>query len=215
MAGGCTKVREAIGKVIFGQAEVIELALTAILAGGHALLVGAPGPRQDQARDQRSGGVLGLDEKRVQFTPDLMPADIVGSEVLEESEQGRRQFRFVPGPVFCQLLMADEINRASPRTQSALLQAMQEHHVTVAGVAPRPAAPLPCAGDPESDRAGRHLSAARSPARPLPACEIDVPYPDLEAERRMLFATTGTEERSAEPVFSSRRAHDGPSGWCA
>ena len=77
--------------------------------------------------------MLGLAEKRVQFTPDLMPADILGSEVLDEDERGKKSFRFVPGPVFCQLLMADEINRASPRTQSALLQAMQEHHVTVAG----------------------------------------------------------------------------------
>ncbi len=134
------KVRASIGKVIFGQDEVVEQVLIAILGGGHALLVGAPGLAKTKLASTL-GRVLGLDEKRVQFTPDLMPADILGSEVLDESETGRRQFRFLPGPVFCQLLMADEINRASPRTQSALLQAMQEHHVTVAGVRhdlPRP-----------------------------------------------------------------------------
>ena len=95
---------------------------------------------EDQARDI-ARPVARAEEKRVQFTPDLMPADILGSEVLDETEQGHREFRFLPGPVFCQLLMADEINRASPRTQSALLQAMQEYHVTVAGVrhdVPRP-----------------------------------------------------------------------------
>ena len=134
------KVRAAIGQVIFGQDEVVEQVLIAILGGGHALLVGAPGLAKTKLATTL-GRVLGLEEKRVQFTPDLMPADILGSEVLDESEGGRRQFRFVPGPVFCQLMMADEINRASPRTQSALLQAMQEHHVTVAGVRhdlPRP-----------------------------------------------------------------------------
>ena len=118
----------------------MEQVLIAILGGGHALLVGAPGLAKTKLATTL-GRVLGLDEKRVQFTPDLMPADILGSEVLDESDTGRRQFRFVPGPVFCQLMMADEINRASPRTQSALLQAMQEHHVTVAGVRhdlPRP-----------------------------------------------------------------------------
>ena len=135
-----SKARDAIGRVIFGQDEVVEQVLIAILGGGHALLVGAPGLAKTKLATTL-GRVMGLDEKRVQFTPDLMPADILGSEVLDEAENGRRQFRFVPGPVFCQLMMADEINRASPRTQSALLQAMQEHHVTIAGVRhdlPRP-----------------------------------------------------------------------------
>jgi MoxR-like ATPase len=148
------------------------------------------------------GRVLGLAEKRVQFTPDLMPADILGSEVLDESESGRRNFRFVPGPVFCQLLMADEINRASPRTQSALLQAMQEHHVTVAGV--RHDLPRPF-----------HVLATQNPIEqegtyPLPEAQldrfllqVDIPYPGLEAERRMLFATTGTDEEEAEPVLTT------------
>ena len=126
------QVREAIGQVIFGQQEVIDLTLNSVLTGGHALLVGLPGLGKTKLV-KTIGHVLGLSEKRVQFTPDLMPADIIGSEVLEESASGTRAFRFVEGPVFCQLLMADEINRASPRTQSALLQAMQEKHVTVAG----------------------------------------------------------------------------------
>lgn len=196
-----TKVRASIGKVIFGQDQVIEQVLIAILGGGHALLVGAPGLAKTKLATTL-GRVLGLDEKRVQFTPDLMPADILGSEVLDESENGRRQFRFLPGPVFCQLMMADEINRASPRTQSALLQAMQEHHITVAGV--RHDLPRPF-----------HVLATQNPIEqegtyPLPEAqldrfllEIDVPYPSLEAERRMLFATTGASEDEAEKVLNT------------
>ena len=127
------EARAAISEVIYGQEQVIDQTLVTVLAGGHALLVGVPGLAKTLLV-HTMGAVLGLDDKRVQFTPDLMPADILGSEVLEESERGSRSFRFLKGPVFCQLLMADEINRASPRTQSALLQAMQEKQVTVAGV---------------------------------------------------------------------------------
>src|ERR1051325_3206901 len=122
--------KAAIGNVIFGQDKVVEQALITVLCGGHALLIGLPGLAKTKLIETM-GIVLGLDARRIQFTPDLMPSDIVGSEVLEENRGGKRSFRFIPGPVFCQLLMADEINRASPRTQSALLQAMQEHHVTV------------------------------------------------------------------------------------
>ena len=196
------RVREAINQIIFGQEKVVELALTAILSGGHALLVGAPGLAKTKLATSL-GKVLGLAERRVQFTPDLMPADIVGAEILEETEMGRRQFRFVQGPVFCQLLMADEINRASPRTQSALLQAMQEKHVTVAGV--RHDLPSPF-----------QVLATQNPIEhegtyPLPEAqldrfllEIDVPYPSLDAERRMLFATTGTSEEEAQTVMSAK-----------
>ena len=196
-----SKARDAIGRVIFGQDEVVEQVLIAILGGGHALLVGAPGLAKTKLATTL-GRVMGLDEKRVQFTPDLMPADILGSEVLDEAENGRRQFRFVPGPVFCQLMMADEINRASPRTQSALLQAMQEHHVTIAGV--RHDLPRPF-----------HVLATQNPIEqegtyPLPEAQldrflvqIDVPYPSLDAERRMLFATTGASEEQAEKVLST------------
>ena len=161
------RVRAAIGRVIFGQDEVVDQTLITLLSGGHVLLVGVPGLGKSRLVETL-GIVLGLATKRVQFTPDLMPADIIGSEVLDEAE-GRRSFRFVPGPVFCQLLMADEINRASPRTQSALLQAMQEQRVAVGGRRARAAAPVPRAGDAEPDRAGGHLSAARGAARPVPA----------------------------------------------
>ncbi|MEJ2121245.1 MAG: AAA family ATPase, partial [Alphaproteobacteria bacterium] len=126
------EVRQSVGRVIFGQQEVVDETLITLLAGGHALLIGVPGLAKTRLVETL-GTVLGLEDKRIQCTPDLMPADILGSEVLEETEKGRRSFRFVKGPVFAQLLMADEINRASPRTQSALLQAMQEHRVSIAG----------------------------------------------------------------------------------
>jgi MoxR-like ATPase len=196
-----TAVRERIGRVIFGQREVIDQALITLLAGGHALLIGVPGLAKTRLVETL-GTVLGLEDKRIQCTPDLMPADILGSEVLEESESGRRSFRFIAGPVFCQLLMADEINRASPRTQSALLQAMQEHRVSVAGQYH----PLP---------KPFHVLATQNPLEqegtyPLPEAQldrfllqIDVGYPDLEAERQMLLATTGTAEEQASAVLSA------------
>ncbi|HEY5827807.1 MAG TPA: AAA family ATPase, partial [Hyphomicrobiaceae bacterium] len=127
------RVQKAASAVIFGQEQVIERTLVTILSGGHALLIGVPGLAKTLLVETL-GKVLGLDAKRIQFTPDLMPSDIIGSEMLEDTTAGRRSFRFVKGPIFAQLLMADEINRASPKTQSALLQAMQEHHVTVAGL---------------------------------------------------------------------------------
>jgi len=195
------RARTALKEVIYGQDEVIDLCLTTILAGGHGLIVGAPGLAKTKLASAL-GRVLGLDEKRVQFTPDLMPADILGSEVLDEGEKGRKSFRFVPGPVFCQLLMADEINRASPRTQSALLQAMQEHFVTVAGV--RHDLPQPF-----------HVLATQNPIEqegtyPLPEAQldrfimqIDISYPPLEAERRMLFSTTGNDEAQAPAAMTA------------
>jgi MoxR-like ATPase len=194
-------VRERIGRVIFGQREVIDEALITLLAGGHTLLIGVPGLAKTRLVETL-GTVLGLEDKRIQCTPDLMPADIIGSEVLEESDTGRRSFRFIPGPVFCQLLMADEINRASPRTQSALLQAMQEGRVSVAGQYH----PLP---------KPFHVLATQNPLEqegtyPLPEAQldrfllqIDVGYPDLEAERQMLLATTGIAEEKAMPVLTS------------
>ncbi|HUU24894.1 MAG TPA: MoxR family ATPase [Methyloceanibacter sp.] len=195
------EVREATETVIFGQGRVIDLALITLLSGGHALLIGVPGLAKTSLVETL-GSVLGLDNKRIQFTPDLMPSDIVGSEVLEEEAGGRRSFRFVKGPIFTQLLMADEINRASPKTQSALLQAMQEHHVTVAGV--RHDVPRPF-----------HVLATQNPLEqegtyPLPEAQldrfllqIDVSYPDADAERRMLFATTGVEERNLKTILSA------------
>jgi MoxR-like ATPase len=192
--------KAAIGAVIFGQDKVVEQALITVLSGGHALLVGVPGLAKTKLVDTM-GTVLGLDARRIQFTPDLMPSDILGSEVLEENPGGKRSFRFISGPVFTQLLMADEINRASPRTQSALLQAMQEQHVTVAGV--RHDLPKPF-----------HVLATQNPLEqegtyPLPEAqldrflmEIDVDYPDREAERRILFDTTGAEETKPKAAMS-------------
>ncbi len=196
------QVRERIGRVIFGQREVVDQALITLLAGGHTLLIGVPGLAKTRLVETL-GIVLGLADKRIQCTPDLMPADILGSEVLEEAtDTGRRSFRFIPGPVFCQLLMADEINRASPRTQSALLQAMQEGRVSVAGQYH----PLP---------KPFHVLATQNPLEqegtyPLPEAQldrfllqIDVNYPDLDAERRMLIATTGTNEEKVTPVLDA------------
>lgn len=191
----------ALGAVVFGQEGVIDLALITILAGGHGLIVGAPGLAKTKLAASL-GTVLGLDEKRIQFTPDLMPGDILGSEILEDGEKGKRSFRFVRGPVFAQLVMADEINRASPRTQSALLQAMQEHEVTVAGVHHKLPEPF-------------HVLATQNPIEqegtyPLPEAQldrflmqIDISYPSLDAERKMLFATTGNGEESPQRVFTS------------
>ena len=192
--------RAEIGRVILGQDLVVEQVMVALLAGGHALLVGVPGLGKTLLVETL-GTVLGLAPKRVQFTPDLMPADITGSEVLDDTA-GRRAFRFIPGPVFCQLLMADEINRASPRTQSALLQAMQEGRVAVAGedhALPRPF----------------HVLATQNPIEqegtyPLPEAQldrfllqVDVPYPALAAERAMLLATTGADRVVPRAVLTA------------
>ncbi|MET0183436.1 MAG: MoxR family ATPase [Caulobacterales bacterium] len=197
------RVRAEIGKAVFGQERVVELALAGVLAGGHVLLVGAPGLAKTRLVAAMAH-VLGLDWNRVQFTPDLMPADILGSEVLDVDETGKRHFRFVKGPIFTSLLMADEINRASPRTQSALLQAMQEQHVTVAGIAYDVPQPF-------------HVLATQNPiehegAYPLPEAQldrfllqVDVPYPDGETERRILIETTGLGETEPQRVL------DGPS----
>lgn len=193
-------VRRSIGRVIFGQQGAIDQTLIALLAGGHLLLVGVPGLAKTKLV-ATLGVALGLADKRVQCTPDLMPADIIGSEVLEEAENGRRSFRFIPGPIFCQLLMADEVNRASPRTQSALLQAMQEHRVTVAGQTQDLPKPF-------------HVLATQNPIEqegtyPLPEAQldrflmqIDMTYPDPEAERQMLIATTGAYEDKPVPVMT-------------
>jgi MoxR-like ATPase len=197
------RVRTEIGKAVFGQERVVELVLAAILGGGHALLVGAPGLAKTRLAAALAV-VLGLPWGRVQFTPDLMPADILGSEVLDQDETGKRAFRFVQGPIFTSLLLADEINRASPRTQSALLQAMQEHHVTMAGV--RYDLPEPF-----------HVLATQNPiehegAYPLPEAQldrfllqIDVPYPDKETERRILVETTGLGDQTPRAVLDAGR----------
>ena len=188
--------KAAVEKVILGQSRVVEESLIALLAGGHVLLIGVPGLAKTKLV-QTLGTVMGLEDKRVQFTPDLMPADILGSEILEEDDQGKRFFRFIRGPIFSQLLMADEINRASPRTQSALLQAMQERRVSIAGQYHELPQPF-------------HVLATQNPIEqegtyPLPEAQldrfllqVDISYPDTEAERQIIIATTGAKE--VEPV---------------
>ena len=201
LGGKLALARDSISKRFIGQERVVELTLTALICGGHALLIGLPGLGKTRLVDSLST-VMGLKGNRIQFTPDLMPADILGSEVLETAADGTRSFRFIEGPIFCQLLMADEINRASPRTQSALLQAMQEKEVTIAGEH-RPLG-LPF-----------HVLATQNPIEqegtyPLPEAQldrflvqIDVPYPTRETERDILIATTGVEEGKSTAVFTA------------
>ncbi len=198
--------KAGVEKVILGQSEVVEESLITLLAGGHVLLIGVPGLAKTKLV-QTLGAVLGLEDKRVQFTPDLMPADILGSEILEEGEDGKRFFRFVRGPVFSQLLMADEINRASPRTQSALLQAMQERRVSIAGQNHDLPQPF-------------HVLATQNPIEqegtyPLPEAQldrflmqVDITYPDDDAERQIIIATTGAHEATAEQVMTANDLMD-------
>ncbi|MEY1556795.1 AAA family ATPase [Yoonia sp. R2331] len=198
--------RTSIANRFLGQDRVVDLTLTALICGGHAVLIGLPGLGKTRLVDTLST-VMGLRGNRIQFTPDLMPADILGSEVLETAADGSRAFRFIEGPVFCQLLMADEINRASPRTQSALLQAMQEKEVTIAGEHRPLGAPF-------------HVLATQNPIEqegtyPLPEAQldrflvqIDVPYPDRDTERDILIATTGATEAEASEIFTAEELLD-------
>lgn len=201
LGGKLAQAKQSITNRFIGQERVVDLTLTALLCGGHGLLIGLPGLGKTRLVETLST-VMGLHGNRVQFTPDLMPADILGSEVLDTSEDGSRAFRFIEGPVFCQLLMADEINRASPRTQSALLQAMQEKTVTVAGQARQLGVPF-------------HVLATQNPIEqegtyPLPEAQldrflvqIDVAYPDRDTERDILLATTGEAEAESTQVFTT------------
>ena len=202
LGGRLGEAKASINRRFIGQERVVDLVLASMLCGGHALLVGLPGLGKTRLVDTLST-VMGLKGNRIQFTPDLMPADILGSEVLETAADGSRAFRFIEGPIFCQLLMADEINRASPRTQSALLQAMQEREVTIAG---------------QHRPLGRpfHVLATQNPIEqegtyPLPEAQldrflvqVDVEYPTRATERDILIATTGAEEAEAHQVFSAQ-----------
>ena len=201
-ASKLSKARTEIEKIIIGQSTVVDNTLVTLASGGHVLLIGVPGLAKTLLVET-AAQVLGLSGNRVQCTPDLMPADIVGSEVLEEDGSGKRSFRFIKGPVFTQLLMADEINRASPRTQSALLQAMQEHTVSAGGEIH--ALPEPF-----------HVLATQNPIEqegtyPLPEAqldrflmEVDVEYPDEKAERDIILATTGTEKAKPKKAMSDK-----------
>lgn len=195
-----SRARKEIAKAVFGQDQVVDLTLTTLISGGHLLLIGVPGLAKTLLVET-AAKVLGLDSNRVQCTPDLMPADITGSEVLEENEKGKRSFRFIKGPVFTQFLMADEINRASPRTQSALLQAMQEREVSVSGHNHKLPAPF-------------HVLATQNPLEqegtyPLPEAQldrflmqVDVDYPDRAAEKQIMLETTANKAPKVSAVMN-------------
>lgn len=194
------KAREETAKTIFGQQEIVDRIFITLMAGGHVLLIGVPGLAKT-LMVETIANVLGMSSNRVQCTPDLMPADILGSEVLEEDASGKRSFRFIKGPVFTQFLMADEINRASPRTQSALLQAMQEKQVSVSGHNHDLPHPF-------------HVLATQNPLEqegtyPLPEAQldrffmqIDVDYPDESSERAIILATTSNDAHKIKNVLS-------------
>jgi MoxR-like ATPase len=196
------QIREQLRKVIIGQDDVIEQVLIAIYVGGHCLITGLPGLAKTLLV-RTIAQTLGLTFRRIQFTPDLMPADITGTEIIEEDRtSGKRHLEFVPGPVFANLILADEINRTPPKTQAALLEAMQEKHVTVGGKTFSLSPPF-------------FVLATQNPIElegtyPLPEAQldrfllqIDVSYPDEAAERRMLFATTGVEDRTLKTILSA------------
>jgi MoxR-like ATPase len=195
-------IKTQLSTIILGQGRVIDLTLTCLASGGHLILLGVPGLAKTKLVES-IGTIMGVDTKRIQCTPDLMPADIIGSEILSESAAGKRSFSFVKGPIFAQLLMADEINRASPRTQSALLQAMQEHQVTIAGKTYDLPAPF-------------YVLATQNPLEqegtyPLPEAQLDrfmmeiqIDYPDIEAERAMVLATTTSEKKDLSAIASPK-----------
>ena len=197
-----SRARKEIAKTIFGQDRIIDETLITLAAGGHVLLVGVPGLAKTLLVETVAKA-LGLSSNRIQCTPDLMPADVLGSEVLEEDAKGKRSFRFIPGPVFTQFLMADEINRASPRTQSALLQAMQEKEVSVSGAAHKLPSPF-------------HVLATQNPIEqegtyPLPEAQldrflmqVDVDYPDERAEREIILNTTSNQTSSLSAVMETQ-----------
>ncbi|WP_122468450.1 AAA family ATPase [Brevundimonas lutea] len=196
------RLRAAIGQSIVGQAEVVEQLLIGLLAGGHCLIEGVPGLGKTLLA-RTLGQVLSLEFRRIQFTPDLMPSDILGAEVLEEDHgTGRRSFRFQPGPIFTNLLLADELNRTPPKTQAALLEAMQEHTVSYAGVTHRLTEPFfVLATQNPLEQAGTY---------PLPEAQLDrfllnirVDYPTLAEERDILVRTTGAEAGVTPQVMAA------------
>lgn len=193
--------RDEVGKVVFGQDKVLDRIFITLLSGGHVLLIGVPGIAKTLMVETISQ-VLGLSSNRIQCTPDLMPADVLGSEVLEEDDKGKRGFRFIKGPVFTKFLMIDEINRASPRTQSALLQAMQEKEVSVGGKTHKLPEPF-------------HVLATQNPLEqegtyPLPEAQldrflmqVDVDYPDERSEREVILTTTSNLQQDVKAVFKA------------
>ena len=189
-------VSQEVKKIIYGQDEVIDCVLTSLLSRGHTLLMGVPGLAKTLLA-QTLATIISVNNARIQCTPDLMPSDIIGAEVLDEDSKGKRSFRFIKGPVFTNILLVDEINRASPRTQSALLQAMQEHEVSMAGKTHTLDNPF-------------HVIATQNPLEqdgtyPLPEAQLDrflmqikIDYPSLEAEKEIVKATTAATIQTAE-----------------
>jgi MoxR-like ATPase len=206
LATAMVTLREQVAQRIVGQQEVVDGVVTAILAGGHALLVGVPGLAKT-LMVQTVAEALELTFNRVQFTPDLMPGDITGTEIVEEDPAtGRRAFRFVPGPIFAHVVLADEINRTPPKTQAALLQAMQEHQVTAAGKTyslPDPFFVLATQNPIEQE--GTY---------PLPEAQLDrfmlelrVGYPSRSEEEAIVEQTTGSRQVTLVPVLDADALH--------
>jgi len=204
LRAAAVRLRDEVSRRIVGQRDVLDEILMAVLAGGHALLVGVPGLAKTlMVRSVAES--MRLDFRRIQFTPDLVPSDITGTELLEENAAtGARSFRFVRGPVFANIVLADEINRAPPRTQAALLEAMQEHRVTAAGETMRLPEPF-------------FVLATQNPIEqegtyPLPEAQLDrflfdirIGYPNEEEEVGILRSTTGASEVSLTPVLDSEQ----------
>ncbi len=195
-------IEDQVAKVIVGQRELVRLVLICLVSEGHALLEGVPGLGKTMLLRTLSDA-LALEFNRLQFTPDLMPADIVGTQILEEDDSGRRRFSFRPGPVFANLVLADEVNRATPKTQSALLEAMQERAVTVAGeTRPLPRPFLVMATQNPIEMEGTY---------PLPEAQLDrfllkavVPFPSAAELAEVVERTTGAATASVERVADAR-----------
>lgn len=201
------KIADEMGKFIVGQQDVIEQLVIAVLAGGHCLLEGVPGLAKT-AMIRSLSRTMDLSFRRIQFTPDLMPADITGTDIIQEDPAtGRRQFVFQRGPIFTQMLLADEINRTPPKTQAALLEAMQEHSVTVGGHTLKLEEPF-------------FVLATQNPIEqegtyPLPEAQKDrfiflvkVDYPEREHERQIVARTTGTFEADLKPVINGKQIQE-------
>ena len=194
------RMRAEMAKVIIGQDAVVERLLICILSRGHALLMGVPGLAKTLMVNSLSK-VMSLDFNRIQFTPDLMPSDITGTDILQETAEGRREFEFVKGPIFANIILADEINRTPPKTQSALLEAMQEHHVTVAGhIMPLPEPFFVLATQNPIEQEGTYSLPEAQLDRFMFFIEVD--YPTLDEERRIARETTGAATREITPQVS-------------
>ena len=201
---GCQRLRDEISKVIIGQDQIVRTLLAAIFSEGHVLIIGVPGLAKTLLV-KTLGQALGWQFRRLQFTPDMMPADIIGMELLQEDvTTGRRSMKFVPGPIFANIILADEINRTPPKTQSALLEAMQEYNVTSMGAGHALEKPfIVVATQNPIEQEGTY---------PLPEAQLDrfmfslwMDYPAVADEERIVLETTAPQQAGAEPVFSKER----------